>query len=698
MDAAAGNPWAGAACAQGGTAHKSSTNPWSGSVPNGMRPQPCNSQPPPPYGKGKAIDPWQSSPPAVPAPSKGCAWGPVHAQCPWGKPAQHYKGGGKQPQRGGKAGWLEGQAHQGAANLSADKVSTTAVSSRSSSSGSDSTNSHNSGKSRPTTPLQGPVSSTWPCKGNASVSSSAPQPSADWNWPESTTVWPQPGGCSWPTAQTPAPWPSQEGWPHASPASSTAWPEVSQETWPTAASVAWPSFDAGEKSKKGKPKKEKRGATSSRREVASGRNPERTKAAVPPKEAEADADALTLLSIFPDADLSAAKTALFMAGGNRDLAAEILIGELASPPQFRASPSRPPPLPPPSSQPDTCRQRRQRALCVGVNYFGTRAELRGCLNDVRKIQALLTQQYGWPNHCVRTLTDDDPRAMPTRRNILEGLHWLVEDVQPGDALFFHFSGHGAQQEDPHGYEEDGMNETILPVDFQRSGMLSDDEIGDVIVKHLPEGARLTVLLDCCHSGTGLDLPFLHTSRGWKEETNPYFSRADVVLISGCEDDDCSADASDRYGAPAGAMTSALTDVLSNAHELPFSSLMQELHRTLRAKRFTQKPQLTSSQRFGMDRIFNLVDAIPNHNQVEGRVFRKKFPPKPRKFKGPLGLDLMDCGMLAAAGLAMSTMPIGAIGEGLASTAAGGADAMLGMSGSIISGGLQGLESFFGRFP
>ena len=42
----------------------------------------------------------------------------------------------------------------------------------------------------------------------------------------------------------------------------------------------------------------------------------------------------------------------------------------------------------------------------------------------------------------------------------------MQGARAGDVLFFHFSGHGAQEEDPKGWEEDGMNETILPVDFK----------------------------------------------------------------------------------------------------------------------------------------------------------------------------------------------------------------------------------------
>jgi hypothetical protein len=39
-------------------------------------------------------------------------------------------------------------------------------------------------------------------------------------------------------------------------------------------------------------------------------------------------------------------------------------------------------------------------------------------------------------------------------------------LQPGMSLFFSFSGHGSQKQDYSGDEDDGMDETILPTDFQ----------------------------------------------------------------------------------------------------------------------------------------------------------------------------------------------------------------------------------------
>ena len=84
-----------------------------------------------------------------------------------------------------------------------------------------------------------------------------------------------------------------------------------------------------------------------------------------------------------------------------------------------------------------------------------------------------------------------------------------------------------------------------------------------IVAPLASGVKLTIVLDCCHSGTGADLPFLleHRARRGVCEDNPAHSAGDVLCISGCEDEQTSADATDRYSRPAGALTSAFTEVM-----------------------------------------------------------------------------------------------------------------------------------------
>lgn len=107
--------------------------------------------------------------------------------------------------------------------------------------------------------------------------------------------------------------------------------------------------------------------------------------------------------------------------------------------------------------------------------------------------------YGYREEDMVILTDDqrDPRAVPTKANMIRACQWLVKDAQPHDSLFLHYSGHGGQTPDLNGDEESGFDEVIYPVDFQTAGHIVDDDLHELLVKPLPPGARLTSLMDCC---------------------------------------------------------------------------------------------------------------------------------------------------------------------------------------------------------
>ena len=116
----------------------------------------------------------------------------------------------------------------------------------------------------------------------------------------------------------------------------------------------------------------------------------------------------------------------------------------------------------------------KRALLVGCNYPGTSSELRGCINDVLRMRTMLLGQ-GFPEQAIMVLRDDQRHGqLPTKRAILDGLRWLVQGAARGDSLFFHFSGHGAQQRDHSGDEADGYDETIVPCARPASRRLSCD--------------------------------------------------------------------------------------------------------------------------------------------------------------------------------------------------------------------------------
>ena len=86
---------------------------------------------------------------------------------------------------------------------------------------------------------------------------------------------------------------------------------------------------------------------------------------------------------------------------------------------------------------------------------------------VRFQRCLASSSSSSPPPCFPHVREGFPS--PCFAKSVRQLHWLADGARAGDVLFFHYSGHGAQKEDPHGYEEDGMNETIIPVDFQSSG-------------------------------------------------------------------------------------------------------------------------------------------------------------------------------------------------------------------------------------
>lgn len=121
---------------------------------------------------------------------------------------------------------------------------------------------------------------------------------------------------------------------------------------------------------------------------------------------------------------------------------------------------------------------KRKALLIGINYFGQKGQLRGCINDVKNMSKFLHDRFNYKWDDMVILTDDqqNPRSQPTKQNILTAMHWLVKDAQPNDSLFFHYSGHGGQTKDLDGDEGDGYDETIYPVDFRYAGHIVDDEM------------------------------------------------------------------------------------------------------------------------------------------------------------------------------------------------------------------------------
>ncbi|KAF9115558.1 Ca(2+)-dependent cysteine protease [Mortierella sp. AM989] len=292
----------------------------------------------------------------------------------------------------------------------------------------------------------------------------------------------------------------------------------------------------------------------------------------------------------------------------------------------------------------------RRALLIGINYTGHSNVLNGCVNDTAVMKRFLLQ-VGFKEEHIRILTDDQvgTKWMPTRDNIIQNLSWLIHDAKKNDSYFLHFSGHGGKIEDRDQDETDGKDNCIFPLDYKEKGVIIDDELHNLLVKELPEGARLTALFDCCHSGSALDLPYMYTPSGYirgssalanlghelvegkfdaealkelqlkweklqKEEKE--FDRqvelkaanSDVIMFSGCKDDQTSADVSITRGGNTssnGAMTYAFTKSFSANSNQSYQEMLVSIRELMEEKKYQQKPQLSSSRPMNMNELFRM---------------------------------------------------------------------------------------------
>lgn len=250
-----------------------------------------------------------------------------------------------------------------------------------------------------------------------------------------------------------------------------------------------------------------------------------------------------------------------------------------------------------------------RALLIGINYTNSPWSLRGCINDVETMSSHL-QAYFPTCKDYRVLTDNT-QEKPTRANILAAIQWLVSGLKPGEHVFFHYSGHGGTVRDVNGDEVEGLDSCIYPFNNGQMEKITDDELRAVLVNKVPAGSKCFAILDCCHSGTAVDLRYswqvpsdmtlLH--RESKKYEN---STGDVVVLSGCQDNQTSADTVGPDGRPCGALTWSLIDTWkAYGPAIKLKYILWDVHTFLRKRGYSQLPELTTGKYMDINSVFDL---------------------------------------------------------------------------------------------
>lgn len=165
------------------------------------------------------------------------------------------------------------------------------------------------------------------------------------------------------------------------------------------------------------------------------------------------------------------------------------------------------------------------ALLIGVGHYfpnelpeggGSYPSLDGAGRDIQRVEDFLTQSLRLPAERIRRLsvvaaregTPREPREIwPTYRNMVKAFQDLAAEASPGDDVYIHYSGHGGRTPTlvPEEKGENGWDESLVPCDIGNPSAqyLRDIELARLVQDLVDKGLRLTIVLDCCHSGGAL---------------------------------------------------------------------------------------------------------------------------------------------------------------------------------------------------
>ncbi|MCG8407796.1 MAG: caspase family protein [Phycisphaerales bacterium] len=259
---------------------------------------------------------------------------------------------------------------------------------------------------------------------------------------------------------------------------------------------------------------------------------------------------------------------------------------------------------------------RKLALLVGINeYRYPLSKLSGCVNDVHEMQRVLRDTYGFAEGDIKTLTD----AEATRDNILKAFkQHLIDRASPDTVVVFHYSGHGSYTKDVSGDEGDGRDETLVPFDRSTGGAsdITDDTLGELIDALTKKTKKVTIILDCCHSGTATKgatsrhappdprtppAPRQRERTSGERNTDLAIGSQDCVLLAACRSNESAREYSNENGQRLGAFTYFLSRRLSRSKDNEtYRDVMDDVTQQVSSWHPSQNPQIEGA---GRDNLF-----------------------------------------------------------------------------------------------
>lgn len=178
-------------------------------------------------------------------------------------------------------------------------------------------------------------------------------------------------------------------------------------------------------------------------------------------------------------------------------------------------------------------------VAFGLEYLGRAGELRGCKRDAEELADYLREKRGYDK--VKVCTSDAET----------GAYYMIHKMykmalatwrNPGEVkeVCIYYSGHGSYMPDYSRDESDGRDECLIPTDYRRAGVITDDLLKRVF-RYFHPHTNVVFIVDACHSGSMCDLKYkLDEATHRSVEAHPASKcAARITSISGCKDDEVS---------------------------------------------------------------------------------------------------------------------------------------------------------------
>ena len=231
-------------------------------------------------------------------------------------------------------------------------------------------------------------------------------------------------------------------------------------------------------------------------------------------------------------------------------------------------------------------------LLIGINYVANESkndDLYGCVNDMNNLCEFLQNDCHFFKEQLTVLENKDA----SYENIKKEIESLVSysNIFHDSEIWFSYSGHGTSKYSF--FEKDNRSEVICPSDYQSAGLISDVWLQENFIQKLHKSTKLFVLMDCCNSGSNMNLPYtLENGMETKREYEYNNELCSIVKMSGCRDDQTSADYYDNLDKEyQGALTN---EFLKLNYHSSMATNIQTIVRNLTYRGFSQRPVLSFS--------------------------------------------------------------------------------------------------------